>query len=95
MRHNWRTGKSIRNSTASDFDKDYLTAYSYSNENLSTAYVSEPKRMLAVDYTGFTYADTVSFIQTVSRIRMRHTIILKTYGLSCQYLHSLHLGTFY
>jgi hypothetical protein len=60
MRHNWRTGKSIRNCTASDFDKDCLTAFSYLNENLPIAYVSEPSEcMLAVDYTGFTYTDTV------------------------------------
>jgi hypothetical protein len=60
MRHNWRTGKSICNSTASDFDKVFLAAYSYLNENLPIAYVSEqPQRMLAVDYTGFTYTDTV------------------------------------
>lgn len=60
MRHNWRTGKSIRNSTASDFDKVCFAAYSYLNENLPIAYVSEqPQCMLAVDCTGFTYADTV------------------------------------
>jgi hypothetical protein len=56
MRHNWRTGKSIRNSTASDFDKVCLTAYSYENQNLPIAYVSEqPQCMLAVDYAGFTH----------------------------------------
>jgi hypothetical protein len=60
MRHNWRTGKSIRNSTASDFDKVCLTAFSYVNQNLPIAYVSEqPQCMLAVDYAGFTYTDTV------------------------------------
>jgi len=60
MRHNWRTGKSIRNSTAPDFDKVYLAAYSYLNENLPIAYVSEVSQcMLAVNYTGFTYTDTV------------------------------------
>jgi hypothetical protein len=60
MRHNWRSGKSIRNSTASGFDKVCLAAYSWSNENLPIAYVSEePQCMLAVDYTGLTYTDTV------------------------------------
>jgi hypothetical protein len=61
MRHNWRAGKSIRNSTALDFDKVCrLAAYSWTNENLPITYVSElPQCMLAVDYTGFTYTDTV------------------------------------
>jgi hypothetical protein len=48
------------NSTASDFDKVCLAAFSYLNENLPIAYVSEqPQRMLAIDYTEFTYTDTV------------------------------------
>jgi hypothetical protein len=60
MRHNWRSGKSICNSTASDFDKVCLAADSYINENIPIAFFSEqPQRMLAVDYTGFTYTDTV------------------------------------
>jgi hypothetical protein len=60
MRHNWRSGKSIRSSTASGFDKVCLTAYSYINENLPIAYVTEqPQCMLAVDHTGFTYTNTV------------------------------------
>jgi hypothetical protein len=60
MRHNWRSGKSIRNRTASDFDKVRLAAFSYINLNLPIAYVSEqPQCTLAVDYTGFTYTDTV------------------------------------
>jgi hypothetical protein len=51
MRHNWRTGKSIRNFIASDFDKVCLAAYSYSNENLPIAYVSEqPQCMLSQLY---------------------------------------------
>jgi hypothetical protein len=60
MRHNFRTGKSICNSTASDFDKFGLAAYSYANLNLPIAYVTEPSQcMLTVDYPGFTYTDTV------------------------------------
>jgi hypothetical protein len=60
MRHNWRTGKSIRNSTTSDFDKVCLAAYSWDNLNLPIAYVTEEVQcMLEVDYTGFTYTDTV------------------------------------
>jgi hypothetical protein len=58
--NNWRAGKSIRNSTALDFDKVCLAAYSWSNENLPITYVSElPPCMVAVDYTGFTYTDTI------------------------------------
>src|SRR6267154_1302562 len=42
------------------FDKVCLAAFSWSNENLPIAYVSEqPQCMLAVDYTRFTYTDTV------------------------------------
>ena len=42
------------------FDKVCVVAFSYLNENLPIAYVSaEPQRMLAVDHTGFTCADTV------------------------------------
>jgi hypothetical protein len=60
MRHNWRSGKSIRNSTATDFDKACLAAFSYGNENLPIAYVSEqPQCILTIYYTGFTCADTV------------------------------------
>jgi hypothetical protein len=62
MRHNWRSGKSILSSTASDFDKvcPCLAAYSYLNENLPIAYVTEqPQCMPAVDYTVFNHTDTV------------------------------------
>jgi hypothetical protein len=60
MRHNWRSGKSIRYSTALDFDKVCLAAYSWLDENLPIAYFSEqPQCMVAVDYTGFTYTDTI------------------------------------
>ncbi len=51
MRHNWRTGKSIQNTTAPDFDKAWLAAYSTIDENTPIAYRSEqPQRMLAINY---------------------------------------------